>query len=575
MLLNKLISTSNRITKPYVIPMLKVLLPKAHDRNTDVATAMMLALGSLAKVGGEDVLPKMPEYMELIVETLGHQALPMKREAALKALGQLCGSAGYVVQPWVDYPNLLGTFISILQLEARQDVKREAVRTMGIIGALDPYRYTALLEKQASENPPAEGSLDLSSNFEHIGPSTDDSYSPAVAFRALLGILRDPSLSAHHTAVVEAIMYIFRSLRLKCVQFLPQIIPAFLGAMRTCPPRLEEYYIQNLGHLIAIVKQHIRPHLEPILNLINEFWIASSNLQTILVELMESIALALGGEFKIYVPQLLPLVLQAFEGDHLSTASDSRRSSTQARVLRAFGVFGTNLEEYLQLVLPSIVRTFERSENSTAVRKAAIGCIGLLCRKMNLSEHASRVVHPLARILHSNNNDLRRAAMDALCALMTQIDSDFNIFVPMINKAVVKNRIQHSAYDVLVDKLLKGEPLPQDYGSLPAGPEETEAAADAGMQRLPVNQQNLKSAWDTTGRIKADDWRDWLNRLAVQMLKSSPSHSLRACANLAEVYQPLARELFNAAFVSCWTELFDNYQVRFVRLAAAGRGRFD
>lgn len=540
--------------------MLKVLLPKAHDRNSDVATAMMQSLGSLAKVGGEDVIPKLSEYMELIVETIGQQASPGKREAALRALGQLCGSSGYVVQPWLDYPNLLGMFINLMQSETRIDVKREAVRTMGIIGALDPYRYTAILEKQASEHPPAEGSLDLSSNFEHGGPSTDDAYSPAVAFRALLGILRDPSLSAHHTAVVEAIMYIFRSLRLRCVQFLPQIIPALLGAMRSCPPRLEEYYIQNLGHLIAFVKQHIRPHLEPILTLINDLWSTSPNLQPILVELMESIARALGGEFKIYVPQLLPLVLQAFEGD--GAVSDSRRSSTQIRVLKTFGVFGTNLEEYLQLVLPSVVRSFERPENSVAVRKTAISCVGLLCRKMNLSEHASRVVHPLVRVLASNNAELRRAAMDALCALITQIDSDFLIFVPMVNKAVVKNKIQHAGYDMLVNKLVKGEPLPQDYGLLPPGSDETDPAADAGTLRLPVNQQNLKSAWDTTGRLKADDWRDWLNRLAVQMLKSSSSLSLRACANLAEVYQPLARELFNAAFVSCWTELFNDYQVR-------------
>jgi FKBP12-rapamycin complex-associated protein len=29
---------------------------------------------------------------------------------------------------------------------------------------------------------------------------------------------------------------------------------------------------------------------------------------------------------------------------------------------------------------------------------------------------------------------------------------------------------------------------------------------------------------------------------------------------LAEVHPPFARELFNVAFVSCWTELFENYQ---------------
>jgi FKBP12-rapamycin complex-associated protein len=36
-------------------------------------------------------------------------------------------------------------------------------------------------------------------------------------------ILRDPSLSTHHTAVIQAVMFIFKTLGLKCVPFLPQV----------------------------------------------------------------------------------------------------------------------------------------------------------------------------------------------------------------------------------------------------------------------------------------------------------------------------------------------------------------
>jgi len=46
-----------------------------------------------------------------------------------------------------------------------------------------------------------------------------------------------------------------------------------------------------------------------------------------------------------------------------------------------------------------------------------------------------------------------------------------------------------------------------------------------------------------------------MRRFAVELLRESPSPALRSCAALAQVYHPLARELFNAAFVSC-------YQVR-------------
>ena len=53
---------------------------------------------------------------------------------------------------------------------------------------------------------------------------------------------------------------------------------------------------------------------------------------------------------------------------------------------------------------------------------------------------------------------------------------------------------------------------------------------------------------------------EWMRRFSVTVLMESPNHALRACASLASTYPPLARELFNSAFVSCWSELFEQYQ---------------
>ena len=46
-----------------------------------------------------------------------------------------------------------------------------------------------------------------------------------------------------------------------------------------------------------------------------------------------------------------------------------------------------------------------------------------------------------------------------------------------------------------------------------------------------------------------------MRRFSVELLRESPSPALRACCNVAVVYHPLARDLFNAGFVSCWNEL--------------------
>ena len=47
----------------------------------------------------------------------------------------------------------------------------------------------------------------------------------------------------------------------------------------------------------------------------------------------------------------------------------------------------------------------------------------------------------------------------------------------------------------------------------------------------------------------------------MELLKESPSPALRSCWATAQTYPPLARDLFNAAFVSCWSELHEELQV--------------
>ena len=70
-----------------------------------------------------------------------------------------------------------------------------------------------------------------------------------------------------------------------------------------------------------------------------------------------------------------------------------------------------------------------------------------------------------------------------------------------------------------------------------------------------VDQKNLEAAWEVPQHSTRADYHEWMRRLSTEMILRSPSAAMRACASLAQVYQPLARELFNAAFLSCWSEL--------------------
>ncbi|KAK1018238.1 phosphatidylinositol kinase- protein kinase tor1, partial [Friedmanniomyces endolithicus] len=89
--------------------------------------------------------------------------------------------------------------------------------------------------------------------------------------------------------------------------------------------------------------------------------------------------------------------------------------------------------------------------------------------------------------------------------------------------------------------------------------------SDISTKKLAVNQQHLKNAWEAGQKSTKEDWQEWMRRFSVELLKESPQQALRACTPLASIYPPLARSLFNSAFVSCWAELYVQYQEELVR----------
>lgn len=222
-LLGLLISNAKTLVKPYVEPVLKVLLPKAHDQNAGVASAILACIGELAKVGGEDLTPYIKGLMPLILETLQDQSSSVKRDTSLRTLGELASNSGYVIQPYLDFPNLFELFIGILKSEQSPVTRRETVRVMGILGALDPYKYQTAEkpDKVAGAVDQKDAVVDISMLM--VGLGSTEEYYPTVVMSALMAILKDSSLNTHHTAVIQAIMSIYKALGLKCVSFLPEV----------------------------------------------------------------------------------------------------------------------------------------------------------------------------------------------------------------------------------------------------------------------------------------------------------------------------------------------------------------
>lgn len=560
-LISHLVSASSKLIKPYVQPMVHVLIDKARDPNPEVASTTLQAIGDLSTVGGEDMKEFIPRLMDTFIENLQDLASDTKRIAALQAMGKLALSCGYVIEPYKQYPDLLVILKNMIKLEPPGVLRGEAVKLLGVMGALDPDEQDKLVEKSPENNlvQEAQAVTDVSLIMNGVTPSSEEYY-PTVVINHMMTLLKDVSLTQYHSQVIDAVMNIYQTMGLKCVPFLGQVVPGFISVIRSAGYSGAEGYFNNLSQLVRIVRQHIRPFLPSILEIIKEYWSEAPQLQATILSLVEAISRSLEGEFKAYLAEVLPLMLRVLDQD-----ATLKRMPSQ-KVLHAFLVFGSSAEEYMHLIIPVIVRMFDKAGQPPHIRKSAIETIGKLSRQVNISEFAAKIIHPLARVLSGKDSDLKQTALDTLCALIFQLGPDYIHFIPTINKILNQYKVPHTNYALIVSKLQKGEALPQDlspderYGI----EEDDQVVAEFPTRRPAVNQQHLKNAWEASQKSTREDWIEWMRRFSVELLRESPQQALRACTSLASIYNPIARALFNSAFVSCWTELYDQYQEELV-----------
>ncbi|XP_032242839.2 serine/threonine-protein kinase mTOR [Nematostella vectensis] len=576
-MLGHLVSNAPMLIRPYMEPILKALIPKLRDPDPEVVISVLAAIGEHAQVSGTKMCKWMNELFPIIIDMLQDASSMAKRKIALWTLGQLVESTGYVVEPYRKYPNLLEVLLNFLKTEQAPGIRREAIRVLGLLGALDPYKHKlnqieGVLDDGGISTGSKESETDTSTSemLVTMGSVVLEEFYPAVVISALMRIVRDPSLSSHHTMVIQAVTFIFKSLGMKCVTYLSQIMPSFLNVIRTCDSGFREFVFQQLGVLISIVKQHIRNYLDDIFTLIKEYWTINSPMQTTIVLLVEQIAVALGGEFKNYLPQIIPHILKVFMHDN------SPQRSVTTKLLNALQMFGSSLDDYLHLLVPPVVKLFDSNEIPLSVRKCALETLDRLSESLDLTDFASRIIHPIVRTLDSCS-ELRGTAMDTLSSLVFQLGKRYSTFIPTVNKVLIKHKIQHQRYDVLICKIVKSN-FVLDWendlllrrqklvrGNFADDSATTAAIEAASIKKLAFKPDSLQKAWGASRCVSKDDWMEWLRRLSVELLKESPSPALRSSWATAQTYPPLARDLFNAAFVSCWSELHEELQNELVK----------
>ncbi|MCD7451638.1 hypothetical protein HAX54_012900, partial [Datura stramonium] len=599
-LLGCLIRNCERLVLPYVAPIHKALVAKLCEgtgvnANSGIISGVLVTVGDLARVGGFAMRQYISELMPLIVEALLDGAAVTKREVAVSTLGQVVQSTGYVITPYNEYPQLLGLLLKLLNGELAWSTRREVLKVLGIMGALDPHVHKR--NQQSLPGSHGEVTRVTGDPGQHIRsmdelpmdlwPSfaTSEDYYSTVAINSLMRILRDPSLSSYHQKVVGSLMFIFKSMGLGCVPYLPKVLPDLFHIVRTCEDGLKEFITWKLGTLVSIARKHIRKYLPELLSLISELW-SSSSLPVVnrplliapILHLVEQLCLELNDQLRKYLPDILPCCIQV-----LTDAERFNDYTYVIPILHTLEVFGGTLDEHMHLLFPALIRLF-KVDASVEVRRGAIKTLTRLIPRVQVTGHISSLVHHLKLVLDGNKEELRKDAIDALCCLAHALGEDFTIFIPSIHKLMVKHRLQHKEFEEIQGRLEKREPLifgsttaqrlnrrlPVEVISDPLSDGESdhyEVGTDMHKQLRShqVNDGRLRTAGEASQRSTKEDWAEWMRHFSIELLKESPSPALRTCARLAQLQPFVGRELFAAGFVSCWSQLNEASQRQLVR----------
>ncbi len=124
-------------------------------QSTQLATAALETLGRLCVVAKGEMAAHFDKLMPILFESIMAWSYITQREAGLRTFGRFITACECVGRGRVDFPLLLPSVISIVTEGTFSSMpwsfRREALRTLGILGALEPYLYRQIEGKDKEQ----------------------------------------------------------------------------------------------------------------------------------------------------------------------------------------------------------------------------------------------------------------------------------------------------------------------------------------------------------------------------------------------------------------------------------------
>jgi FKBP12-rapamycin complex-associated protein len=104
---------------------------------------------------GHEISPYSDYLLPIIIGNMHDNSSLHKQEVSVRTLGHLVTATGLTVKPYLQFPQLLPKALDILSkpsISTQWSLRVELLRTLGILGALEPQKYSVILSHLLSIN---------------------------------------------------------------------------------------------------------------------------------------------------------------------------------------------------------------------------------------------------------------------------------------------------------------------------------------------------------------------------------------------------------------------------------------
>ena len=563
-LLRAIIKNTKQLLCPNLPSIIEIFIQiMKNSSHAPLIYQALRGISACASVGKKHLVPHFDEVFPYLIENLKDPSM-LKRKGALLAILDVVFHSTKAIEPYLRYNSLLETLLEVIKSEERITIRKLAEKTLGTLGALRPVKYKELEKSLHSGLKPHKNSSvdthlrELHKKSLELTPS-HSIYYPLVALKALTNILITSNLNHEHTGqVLYALNNIFLCYNRRISSLLQSTIPILVHVCKQSESPSKERFIRTFTRITSYVGDDINDFVAEITQII-DLSVESPSVLDEMLTLLRELASHSCYETMSSFPQLLrnSIKILNFSGD----------DNLIEKTLNFVSCLKGKIDQYLYITVPALLKLVQDHPNYR-IRKGAIKVIVSLCDKKthpHIVDYISRIIDAFVAVIKSESAEIVNEIFDSLTCLVEKLGNIYAVFIPVIQKVALNKKITHKRYETAVQELIAGSEevespirrtrlstLQTERSSMLR---ETKDQSLPGPYKYDVNVQQLLAVCETKDRHTKEEWKDWMRRFSNELLKQAPAPALRECQVIEEY--PNSLELFNAAFVSCWSDLYD------------------